>query len=59
MTTHSKSDNASRCFFCDNKFTSVSGVVIKISGGLSAILFLFACEVSPCLISIFKSSFSA
>jgi len=38
---------------------SDSGVVIKISGGLLVIFFLFFADVSPCLISIVKFSSSA
>ena len=39
--------------------TSVSGVVINISGGESEIFFLSDCDVSPCLTWIVRSSYSA
>ncbi len=40
IITHSNSENALRNFTCVKRITSVSGVVIKTSGGLSLIFFL-------------------
>src|SRR5574340_568589 len=59
ITIHSISSSAFSITGCVRSMIKVSGVVIRISGGERFILRLIVCDVSPCLTSILRPSFSA